>query len=73
MLSRASAAIDTRLANLIVAWARRRWPALRLLPARWVRPAVAPAAVRLRRALAAAALTMCATAGLILAALAILP
>jgi hypothetical protein len=34
-----------------VAWARRRWPPLRLVPARWIRPAVAPMALRLRRLL----------------------
>jgi hypothetical protein len=46
-----SSAIDRRLEDLIVTWARRRWPALRLLPASWIRPAVVPAALRLRRAL----------------------
>jgi hypothetical protein len=46
-----SAAIDSRLQDLIVAWARRRWPPLRLVPARWIRPAVAPMVPRLRRLL----------------------
>jgi hypothetical protein len=46
-----SAAVDKRLEDLIVAWTRRRYPPLRLVPARWIRPAVAPAAVRLRRLL----------------------
>jgi hypothetical protein len=46
-----SAAVDRRLEDLIVAWTRRRYPALQWVPARWIRPAVAPAAVRLRRLL----------------------
>src|SRR3954454_9679575 len=54
MHSGVSAAIDRRLADLIVVWARRRWPALRFVPARWIRPAVAPTAVRLRRSLCGA-------------------
>lgn len=51
MPSGLSAAIDSRLEDLIVVWARRRWPPLRLVPARWIRPAVAPMALRLRRLL----------------------
>jgi hypothetical protein len=51
MPSGLSAAVDRRLQDLIVAWTRRQYPALRLVPARWIRPAVAPAAVRLRRVL----------------------
>jgi hypothetical protein len=46
-----SAAIDRRLEALIIMWARREWPALRLLPVRWLRPAVASKALRLRRLL----------------------
>ena len=71
MHSRVNAAIDTQLADLIVAWARRRWPALRLVPARWIRPAVTPAAIRLRRVLSVAALILGATTAVILAVLAI--
>jgi len=37
--------------DLIVAWTRRRYPALQLVPARWIRLAVAPAAARMRRLL----------------------
>jgi hypothetical protein len=37
--------------DLIVAWTRRRYPALQLVPARWIRLAVAPAAARMRRSL----------------------
>jgi hypothetical protein len=46
-----SAAIDRRLEALIIVWARREWLALRLLPVRVLRPAVAPTVVRLRRVL----------------------
>ena len=72
MRSRINAAIDTQLADLIVAWTRRRWPALRLMPARLIMPAVRPAAIRLRRVLTAAALILGVTTGLILAAVATL-
>ena len=72
MSSRINASIDTQLADLIVARARRRWPALRLMPARLMRPAVRPAAIRLRRVLSAAALILGVTTGLILAGVAIL-
>jgi hypothetical protein len=72
MRSRVNAAIDTQLADLIVALACRRWPALRLVPRRWMRPVLAPAAVRLRRELSAAALILAGTAGVIIAALVIL-
>jgi hypothetical protein len=43
------AAIDRRLEDLIVAWTRRQRPALRLVPTPWIRSAVAPTALRLRR------------------------
>ena len=49
MPSRISAAVDRQLEDLIVTWARRQYPALQVVPARWIRPAVAPAAARLRR------------------------
>lgn len=71
MRNRVTAAIDARLVDLIVVWARRRWPPLRLMPARWIRPAVTPAAVRLRRGLSAAALILCVAAALVVAALAV--
>jgi len=73
MRSRVNAAIDTQLVDLMVAWACRRWPALRLVPPRWIRPMVTPAAVRLRRAISAAALILAATTGLIIAGLVIWP
>jgi hypothetical protein len=69
MLNGPSTLIDGRLEDLIVAWARRRWPALRLVPARWMRPAVAPMAVRLRRLLSRAVLAAAMPIGIILALL----
>lgn len=71
MRRRVSAAIEMRLADLMVATARRRWPALRLVPARWIRPAIRPAAMRLRLLLSAAALILAAMVSLLLAVLAI--
>lgn len=70
MRRRVSAAIEMRLADLMVATARRRWPALRLVPARWI-PAIRPAAMRLRLLLSAAALILAAMVSLLLAVLAI--
>jgi hypothetical protein len=73
MSSGLSAAIDSRLEGLIVAWARRRWPALRLVPARWIRPAVAPTALRLRRLLSRGVLAAAVPIGIILALLILKP
>lgn len=72
MRNRVTAAIDTQLAVLIVALARRRWPALWLMPAGWIRPAVRPTAIRLRRGLSAAVVILGASTGLIVAVLAVL-
>jgi hypothetical protein len=51
MPSGISAAANRRLEDLIVAWTRRQYPALQLVPARWIRLAVAPTAARMRRLL----------------------
>jgi len=51
MRSPVTAALDNRLQALVIARARREWPALNLVPARWMRPVVAPVADRLRRSL----------------------
>jgi hypothetical protein len=64
-----STVIDRRLEDLTVAWARRQWPALRLVPARWIRPAVAPTAQRLRRVLSRAVIAAAMPIGFILALL----
>jgi hypothetical protein len=71
MRTRVNAAIETRLADLIVALAYRRWPALRVVPRRWIGPALVPAAGRLRRGITAAAVIAAATAGVIIALLVI--
>jgi hypothetical protein len=73
MPSGPSTAIDSRLEDLIVAWARRRWPALRLVPARWIRPSVAPLAVRLRRLLSRAVFAALPPIGIVLALLILKP
>jgi hypothetical protein len=60
MPSGISAAVDRRLEDVIVAWTRRQYPA------RWIRPAVAPAAVRLRRVLWRGVLAAATPIGMIL-------
>jgi hypothetical protein len=72
MRNRVNDAIDTQVADVIVAWTRRRWPLLRLVPSRWMRPAVIPAAMRLRRGLSAATLIVGVITALILSGLVIL-
>jgi hypothetical protein len=69
MRSDISAAIDRHLETLVVVWSRRRWPALRLVPAQWIRPVVAPIALRLRRLLALAILAMVMLVGINVAVL----
>jgi hypothetical protein len=49
MRSELGAAIDRRLAELIITKLRRERPLLKLMPTSWVCPIVAPAARRLRR------------------------
>jgi hypothetical protein len=49
MASGVSRRINGRLERLIVAWAHRRWPVSRLVPAPLIRLVVPPAALRLRR------------------------
>jgi hypothetical protein len=73
MRRRVNAAIDTQLEDLILSLACRRWPALRLVPRRWIRPVLVPAAVRLRRGISAAAVIVAATLGVIVALVVIWP
>jgi hypothetical protein len=61
-----SAAVDRRLEDAILAWTRRQYPALHWVPARWIRSAVAPAAVRLRRLLWRGVLAAATPIGMIL-------
>jgi hypothetical protein len=60
------AEVDKRLEDLIVAGTRRRYPALHWVPARWIRPAVAPVAARLRRLLWRGVLAAATPIGMIL-------
>jgi hypothetical protein len=73
MRSAVSAAIDRRLENLIVACARRQLPVLRLVPARWIRLAITPMAVRLRRSLSRGVLALALPTGVIVALMALFP
>jgi hypothetical protein len=73
MRSAVSAAIDRRLENLIVACARRQLPVLRLVPARWIRLAITPMAVRLRRSLSRSVLALALPTGVIVALMALVP
>jgi hypothetical protein len=57
LLSALADRLDRRLANIILAHARRRWPLLTLIPAAWLGPLASPLATRLRRSLTRGALT----------------
>jgi hypothetical protein len=73
MRSGVSAVIDRRLEDAIVAWLRREWPVLRLVPSRWIRPAARPTAMRLRRSLSRVTLALAVPTGIILALLTVAP
>ena len=73
MFSGPGAAIDGWLEDLLMVWGRRPWPALRLVPARWIRPAVAPMARRFRRMLLRAVLTAAMPIGILFALLILRP
>jgi hypothetical protein len=64
------AAIDRKLADVLLAQARHDWPALKLVPRNVIRPVLLPTAERLRRSLTRAALV--ATSIALLTALALL-
>lgn len=48
--------LNRLLADALVGGARRRWPVLRLVPRRWLRPLVMPTAKHLRSSLTRAAM-----------------
>ena len=48
--------LDRLLANVLLAGAGRRWPLLRLVPRRWLRPLLMPTARHLRSSLARGAM-----------------
>jgi hypothetical protein len=62
-----SAAIDRRLEEAIVAWLRREWPVLRLVPSGWIRPATRPTVARLRRSLSRITLALAVATVIVLA------
>jgi hypothetical protein len=63
MLSELGAAIDRRLAELMIGRLRRGWPVLKLMPASWIVPIMAPAARRLRRSLSRGVLIVAMSVG----------
>ncbi len=73
MLSALADRLDHRLAKVIVARARRRWPLLTLIPAGWLGLVASPLATRLRRSLAPGALTASATIVVVIVLVTILP
>ncbi len=73
MRSGVGTAIDSWLEELIVTWVRWQWPALRLVPARWIRPVIKPTVVRLRRVISRGALVLAVLVGTILTLLILMP
>ena len=73
MLSALADSLDDRLAKLILARARRRWPLLTLIPAGCLGPLASPLATRLRRSLARGAFTASATIVVVIVVAAVLP
>jgi hypothetical protein len=63
VLTAIAARVDRRIADLILARARRRWPLLRLMPRTCARPLIVPAATLARRDLLRAALLAMLLAG----------
>ncbi len=66
------AAVDRRLAELIIIRLRRSWPLLKLMPSSCIVPIVVPAATRLRRSLCRSAVAGAALAGAVIAIIAVL-
>jgi hypothetical protein len=73
MRSGVAAAIDSRLEELAVTWVRRQLPALRLVPAGWIRPVIKPTVVRLRRSLSWGAIGLVVPVGTVLTLLILMP
>jgi hypothetical protein len=65
--------LDRLLGDMLLTGARRRWPLLSLVPARWLRPLLLPAARRLRISLARGAMFTSLAAITTAAALLLLP
>jgi hypothetical protein len=71
MRSELDAAVDRRLAELIIVRLRRSWPLLNLVPAACIVPIVVPAARRLRRSLFRSAVAVAVFAGALIAIIAV--
>ena len=71
MRSELGAAIDRRLAELIVIRLRRNWRLLKLVPASWMFAIVAPGARRLRRSLGRSAVAVALSAGALIVLIAV--
>jgi hypothetical protein len=72
MRSELGAAVDRRLAELIIVRLRRSWPLLKLLPASFIVPIVVPAATRLRRSLFRSAVFVAVFAGAVIGIITVL-
>lgn len=71
MRSELGAAIDGWLAELMIIRLRRAWPLLKLVPASWIFPIVAPSARRLRRSLCHGAVAVAVSAGAVIVLIAL--
>jgi hypothetical protein len=71
MRSELGAAIDRRLAELIVIRLRRAWPLLKLVPASCILPIVTPGARRLRHSLSRGAVAVIVSAGALIVLIAV--
>jgi hypothetical protein len=71
MRSTLGVAIDKRLAQLIIVRLRRAWPLLRVIPASWIVPVVAPGARTLRRSLLACAVVVVLSTGALIVLIAL--
>jgi hypothetical protein len=72
MLTGLATSVDRRIANAIIARARRRWPLLRFVPSSAIRPLLAPGATIIRRELSRTVITRIVPAGALVALLVLL-
>jgi hypothetical protein len=72
MLTGLVTSVDRRIANAIIARARRRWPLLQFVPSTVIRPLVGPGATIVRRELSRTVVTRIVPAGALVALLLLL-
>jgi hypothetical protein len=72
MLTGLVVSVDRRIANAIIARARRRWPLLQFVPSSVIRPLLAPGATIIRRELSRTVITRIVPAGVLVALLLLL-